>query len=60
MRESHAELLRRIQRSEDGSIEFKEAVFSGGKIKGPELNDLADENVPTLREAGTRLVLTRR
>ena len=57
MHESPAEHLRKIQRSEDGSIEFKEAVFSGGKIKGPERNELADELAAFANGRGGTLLL---
>ena len=57
MHESPAELLRKIQRSKDGSIEFKEAVFSGGKIKEPERNELADELAAFANGRGGTLLL---
>ena len=57
MHESPAELLRKIRRSEDGSIEFKEAVFSGGKMKGPERSDLADELAAFANGRGGTLLL---
>ena len=57
MDESPAELLRKIQRSKDGSIEFKEAVFSGEKIKGPERNGLADELAAFANGRGGTLLL---
>jgi len=36
------ELLRAIRLGEDSSLELKEVVFSGGKIKGPERDNLAE------------------
>lgn len=57
MHESPSELLRKIQRSEDGSIEIKEVAFSGERIKGPERSDLADELAAFANGRGGTLLL---
>lgn len=38
-----SELLEKIRLGEDNFLELKEVRFAGGKIRGPEQNDLADE-----------------
>ena len=40
---TRSELIDKIRLGEDSFLELKEARFAGGKIRGPEQNDLADE-----------------
>ncbi|WP_029131816.1 ATP-binding protein [Sedimenticola selenatireducens] len=40
---TRSELLEKIRLGEDNFLELKEVRFAGGKIRGPEQNDLADE-----------------
>lgn len=40
---TRSELLEKIRLGEDNYLELKEVRFAGGKIRGPEQNDLADE-----------------
>ncbi len=40
---TRSELLEKIRLGEDNFLELKEVRFAGGKIRGPEQNDLADK-----------------
>lgn len=40
---TRAELLEKVRLGEDSFLELKEVRFSGGKVRGPTQNDLADE-----------------
>ena len=57
MLESPAEVLARIQRSEDSFLELKEVVFAGSKLKGPDRKALADELAAFANSRGGHLVL---
>ena len=57
MLESPAEVLARIQRSEDSFLELKEVVFADGKLKGPDRKGLADELAAFANSYGGHLVL---
>lgn len=50
-------LLEKIRLGEDSFIELKEVRFAGGKIRGPEQNDLADELAAFANGRGGVLVL---
>jgi len=51
------ELLEKIRLGEDSFLELKEVRFAGGKIRGPEQNDLADELAAFANSRGGVLVL---
>ena len=57
MPESPLDLLGRIRPGEDESLEFKEVVFAGKKIRGPERDALADEMAAFANTRGGTLVL---
>ena len=57
MRESPERLLQRIRLGEDSSIELKEVTFSGGKIREPGPDELADELAAFANGRGGTLVL---
>ncbi len=57
MLDSPAEVLARIQRSEDSFLELKEVVFADGKLKGPDRKGLADELAAFANSYGGHLVL---
>ena len=57
MREPPERLLMRIRLGKDGTIEFREAAFSGGKIVEPGRNELADELAAFANARGGMLVL---
>ncbi len=54
---THSELLEKIRLGEDSFLELKEVRFAGGKIRGPEQNDLADELAAFANSRGGVLVL---
>jgi predicted HTH transcriptional regulator len=51
------ELLEKIRLGEDSFLDLKEVRFAGGKIRGPEQNDLADELAAFANSRGGVLVL---
>jgi len=51
------ELLEKIRLGEDSFLELKEVRFAGGKIRGPEQNDLSDELAAFANSRGGVLVL---
>ena len=57
MREPPERLLMRIRLGKDGTIEFREAAFSGGEIAEPGRNELADELAAFANARGGMLVL---
>ena len=57
MPESPRDLLDRIRLGEDESLELKEVVLAGKKIRGPERNALADEMAAFANTRGGTLVL---
>ena len=54
---SRDELLEKIRLGEDGYLELKEVRFSGGNVRGPEQNDLADELAAFANSRGGVLLL---
>ncbi|WP_419603501.1 ATP-binding protein [Thiolapillus sp.] len=54
---TRSELLGKIRLGEDSYLELKEVRFAGGKIRGPEQNDLADELAAFANSHGGVLVL---
>lgn len=54
---NRAELLEKIRLGEDSFLELKEVRFAGGKLRGPEQNDLADELAAFANGRGGVLVL---
>ena len=52
-----AELLRKIRLGEDSFLEFKEVFLSGGRIKGPGRDQLADELAAFANSTGGVVVL---
>lgn len=54
---SRGELLEKIRLGEDSFLELKEVRFAGGKIRGPEQNDLADELAAFANSRGGVLLL---
>ncbi len=54
---TRSELLEKIRLGEDSFLELKEVRFAGGKIRGPEQNDLADELSAFANSRGGVLVL---
>ena len=52
-----AELLRKIRLGEDSFLEFKEVFLSGGRIKGPGRDQLADELAAFANSTGGIVVL---
>lgn len=54
---SRGELLETIRLGEDSFLELKEVRFAGGKIRGPEQNDLADELAAFANSRGGVLLL---
>ena len=52
-----SELLEKIRLGEDNFLEFKEVRFAGGKIRGPEQDDLADELAAFANSRGGVLLL---
>lgn len=54
---THSELLEKIRLGEDSFLELKEVRFAGGKIRGPEQNDLSDELAAFANSRGGVLVL---
>ena len=53
-----AELLRKIRLGEDSFLEFKEVFLSGGRIKGPGRDQLADELAAFANSTGGIVVLS--
>ena len=53
-----AELLRKIRLGEDSFLEFKEVFLSGGRIKGPGRDQLADELAAFANSTGGVVVLS--
>ncbi len=53
-----AELLRKIRLGEDSFLEFKEVFLSGGRIKGPGREQLADELAAFANSTGGIVVLS--
>lgn len=54
---TRTELLEKIRLGEDSFLELKEVRFAGGKIRGPEQNDLADEVAAFANTRGGVLLL---
>lgn len=54
---TRSELLEKIRLGEDSFLELKEVRFAGGKIRGPEQNDLSDELAAFANSRGGVLVL---
>ncbi|MEZ5598073.1 MAG: ATP-binding protein [Pseudomonadales bacterium] len=54
---TRSELLEKIRLGEDNFLELKEVRFAGGKIRGPEQNDLADELAAFANSRGGVLLL---
>lgn len=54
---TRSELLEKIRLGEDSFLELKEVRFAGGKIRGPEQNDLADEVAAFANTRGGVLLL---
>lgn len=54
---SRGEILEKIRLGEDSFLELKEVRFAGGKIRGPEQNDLADELAAFANSRGGVLLL---
>jgi ATP-dependent DNA helicase RecG len=57
MYETNVELLQAIRLGEDSSLELKEVVFSGSKVKGPGRDELAEELAAFANAKGGVLVL---
>ena len=57
MSDAAAELLRKIRLGEDSFLEFKEVFLSGGRIKGPGRDQLADELAAFANSTGGVVVL---
>lgn len=54
---TRSELLEKIRLGEDSFLELKEVRFAGGKIRGPEQNELADEVAAFANTRGGVLLL---
>ena len=54
---TRSELIDKIRLGEDSFLELKEVRFAGGKIRGPEQNDLADELAAFANSRGGVLLL---
>jgi len=54
---TRSELIEKIRLGEDSFLELKEVRFSGGKIRGPDQNDLADEIAAFANTRGGTLLL---
>lgn len=57
MLSTRSELLDKIRLGEDSFLELKEVRFAGGKVRGLEQNDLADELAAFSNSVGGVLVL---
>lgn len=54
---SRSDLLEKIRLGEDSFLELKEVRFAGGRVRGPEQNDLADELAAFANSRGGVLLL---
>lgn len=54
---TRSKLLEKIRLGEDGFLELKEVRFAGGKIRGPNQSDLADEIAAFANSSGGELLL---
>ena len=51
------DLVRRIRLGEDSALELKSVVMAGGRVRGPNRNDLADELAAFANTRGGTVVL---